>query len=541
MKRLFSTLCACLLAGLAAGSIRQSPAVYQINLSKAGRVRVTGNTRQQQEKDLPPGWAVNTWDEKAIAEAAVEVIEGESVLTLRNLSGAPSGQVFTSQPIALSGGHAYTLTFSYRTLSGAQGDWKINGAGISEQSGTLADTGGAWRKATAVVRLAFAGQLNLLFHNFGQGAPAALLLKDIAIHESGVVKLAPAPPLRPVSIGGVKVTVFPTVSGLETSPDFRVQVQGISAPVVRTAINNDHENWSWNPKTDLASLVNFDFEGPITVTVDATTDFTGVEILPRSAGVVPTIQGRRITFTLKKPARLELNLTGTSQPINSLHLFANELEVPPASLTAPNLIYFGPGRYDAGQVKIEKDNTTIYIAGGAVVRGWFRTEGRKNIRLLGHGIIDGSQNERGKRGDFLAFFHGCQDVQINGLTLLDNSGWHIVLAGCENVQIRNCKIIAARAISDGIDICNSQKVTVSECFIRNWDDGIALKGVEVMGYGPKPLKNVTISDSTFHCDNSWGQPFALGFETFAEEISGVAFKNCDVIFCQRLAKLHLAQ
>jgi len=50
------------------------------------------------------------------------------------------------------------------------------------------------------------------------------------------------------------------------------------------------------------------------------------------------------------------------------HLFANPPECDVPQPDAPNLLYFGPGIHEVSHVVVS-NNQTVYVAGGAVVRG----------------------------------------------------------------------------------------------------------------------------------------------------------------------------
>ncbi|MCX6892639.1 MAG: endo-polygalacturonase, partial [Verrucomicrobia bacterium] len=57
----------------------------------------------------------------------------------------------------------------------------------------------------------------------------------------------------------------------------------------------------------------------------------------------------------------------------------------------PGVKYFGPGWHQAGKVEVGS-NETVYLAGGAAVKGAIVAQG-SNIRILGRGILDGSDYE----------------------------------------------------------------------------------------------------------------------------------------------------
>ena len=120
---------------------------------------------------------------------------------------------------------------------------------------------------------------------------------------------------------------------------------------------------------------------------------------------------------------------------------------------------------------------TVYVAGGAVVRGIigpdepFRISSDSGLRTYismfvlrgngitfrGRGIIDGSRCTTHAR--HLLVVQGS-DIQIEGVILRDSSTWNMPIQQSDRVTVQNVKILGYRANSDGIDICNSRDVTI---------------------------------------------------------------------------------
>ena len=73
---------------------------------------------------------------------------------------------------------------------------------------------------------------------------------------------------------------------------------------------------------------------------------------------------------------------------NNLMIFANPLEVNPPSPTDPDVIYLGPGLYT--QNYIVPSGKTLYIAGGAVVKGGVIMNNATNAKVIGRGVLDRS-------------------------------------------------------------------------------------------------------------------------------------------------------
>ena len=184
------------------------------------------------------------------------------------------------------------------------------------------------------------------------------------------------------------------------------------------------------------------------------------------------------------------------------------------------------------------DNETVYIAGGAVVNGVIEAVDASNIKILGRGILDAGTIGRFDAKEMIALY-GCENVQIDGIILRDPHKWTITPLKCKNVEISDVKLIGLwRYNSDGIDIVNCQNVSIRNCFIRSYDDNIALKGLK-RAYAPKERKhekyntedmnsrNIEVSDCVLWGD--WGRAIEIGAETVADSIGYIVFKNCDII------------
>ena len=69
------------------------------------------------------------------------------------------------------------------------------------------------------------------------------------------------------------------------------------------------------------------------------------------------------------------------------------------------------------------------MAGGAVVYTAIEGQGVSGVRILGRGIIDTSQFERGQgRGSIHLL--GCSDIKIDGVILRDPDEWTLSAFGC---------------------------------------------------------------------------------------------------------------
>lgn len=341
------------------------------------------------------------------------------------------------------------------------------------------------------------------------------------------------------------VTVHPAPAEEEMSDRFTVQAQGLEVPVYALKVASGDPTRRWRAMDDKknsgdyfdpAAFASFDFRGTVTITVTAQQEIRSARILPSSFQLQPKIAGRRLTFTLTEPRNLTIEVNGDA--IGSLHLFANPPETNVPRPDDPNVIYFGPGIHEVSRLVV-KSHQTVYVAGGAVVRGVVKPEEKytissysglrsyaptvelngNHITVRGRGIIDGSLCPTHARN--LMLVRG-QDILIEGVILRDASTWNIPIRQSDRVTVRNVKILGRRANSDGIDICNSRDVTVDGCFLRTLDDLIVVKADK----GKGEVHRILAKDCVLW--NEVAHALSVGAE-LREAVDDVRFVNCDVI------------
>jgi hypothetical protein len=330
-----------------------------------------------------------------------------------------------------------------------------------------------------------------------------------------VVRIYPAPPEEPLS------------------KSFELSVEGESVPVYQARIvsltpqQRGKLRVTNNPTiTTQTAFASFDMNGSVQVSVACPEPIRTAKLLPSSSGITPIVAGGRVTFSIAKPEQLTLEINGDW--IHSLHLFANPFETDAPKSNDPNVIYFGPGIHEVERIQVGSGKT-VYIAGGAVIYGKataanfgkpiFSLNG-SNITLRGRGIIDGSRYP-GKAGNIL-IAQGT-NIHVEGVVLRDSSTWTFPVINSDGVTIRNIKIFGWRGNSDGIDICNSRHVEVSNSFFRTFDDLVVIKTNDKNG---GPSRDITVE----HCVlwNEFAHALSLGAE-LRTPVENVLFSDCDVI------------
>lgn len=349
----------------------------------------------------------------------------------------------------------------------------------------------------------------------------------------------------PACLWAGSVQTYPAPAGEEISKDFIVEVESKPVPVyvARVAPADPERRWkAMDDKTnsanyfERASLAYFDMEGSVRVTVTCPEAIQSAEVLPSSFKISPQIKGRSLSFTLTSPKLLTLEVNGDW--VRSLQLFANPPEKGAPKPGDRDVLYFGPGVHEVKHLVVT-NNQTVYVAGGAVVRGIIGPEepfqissysGLRtysptfvlrgtNISFRGRGILDGSRCTTHARN--LIQVQG-RDITLEGVILRDSSTWNIPIRKSENVAITNLKVLGYRANSDGIDICSSRKVTVEGCFLRTLDDLIVVKTDKGQGTaGQIVARDCVLWNEVAHA-------LSIGAE-LREDVDDVLFTNCDVI------------
>lgn len=343
--------------------------------------------------------------------------------------------------------------------------------------------------------------------------------------------------LNPCLGSASSVLSWPAPEGEKLSEDYTLRVDGRAVPVYSCRVSAVPLNQVWPgyqrplDQTELAGFAYWGMSKPVTVEVISNRPFQSVAVRPSSLGIRPSVKGRRISFQISKTGQVTVELDG---PHRALHLFADPPESGVPKAGDPNVLYFGPGIHRPGKITL-RTGQTVYVAGGAVVYTAIAGRGLSRVRILGRGIMDTSEFARGQGGGSIRLTD-CSDVKIDGVILRDPDEWCITTSACRNVLISGVKLIGLwRYNADGIDICNSQDVTIRDSFVRSFDDSIVLKGLKQRreSFDERPVRNIRASHLVLWCD--WGRALEIGAETCAPEITDTVFRDIDIIRTTHIA------
>lgn len=304
-------------------------------------------------------------------------------------------------------------------------------------------------------------------------------------------------------------------------------------------------------------------------------------ISPRRAGVRAASELNTLTFILGQARKLVIQVNEYER----LFLFADAAEsVPPApgdegvvdaadfvrdntggTLETENIraaveavgeggtLYFGRGVYLTGAVTLKSD-MTLYLAGGAVLKGssdpadfpaeeasghwanraFLNIPDCRNVRVAGFGTLDanGTVIRALQHGPHLLVIRDSENVVVEDVFVRDPAAWNTHAINCDNVTLRNIKMLNNRDVlnTDGFDISSSRNVTVENCFAYTSDDAVVIKS-----YGDSEARDITVRGNVLLPRKS---ALKVGTETEAD-ITNVTFIDNDVVECDRGMSLYV--
>ena len=266
------------------------------------------------------------------------------------------------------------------------------------------------------------------------------------------------------------------------------------------------------------------------------------DILPTSS----TLTSSTLSSAILSSASQTSSTTGNLLP-NQVIEFSKKLNqfIEEISSTGGGQILFPSGVYEAGTIEL-KSNITLFLEKGAIlrassvmehfppigyvhnemgdVRSFIFSRGCENFSILGEGVIDLNGEhwydpsrpvipkdslvpftqkqisectwDYNERINQPMFFLDSHHFSIKDITILDAPCWTISLAASSNVMIHNITIKNHPNIpnNDGVHICASSKVTISNCTMECADDCVAISSIIDWDI---PSEDIIISDCQF--------------------------------------------
>lgn len=283
-----------------------------------------------------------------------------------------------------------------------------------------------------------------------------------------------------------------------------------------------------NTNHDKPQLVSFGTDGLVRVEV------TPLKVTPNSVVVRPLaknyphkIEGGKIILYLNEGDHATIEINGDEDI--PLFLFANPLETNKPSPTDSGVHYYAAGKIYDLQPKVQiASGETLYIEGGAIVKGAFDVKGTDNITIAGYGILDDFYVKAENQSLWSFKVWECNNVKVDGLTVCNMYGWSCAFLEVNDLDINNFKVIApyneyndVGVDNGGIDLLGCQRAKCINSFAYAHDDGILVKARK-WNYGA-PVK-----DNLFENCIAWtvggGNSFEIGYELH-DGVEDVTFRN----------------
>lgn len=327
-----------------------------------------------------------------------------------------------------------------------------------------------------------------------------------------------------------KLTLYDAPKTVTASKDAALSVEGQPVFVYDAVVNNTHA-FSKEPTLSSTPMAYFDFEGEVTVDILMTAlpdPVLSAEVSPVSAGVKAEVKEGHVMFTLSKPGQYTVQFNGSAN--KAMHIFANPLETEIPDKNDPNVIFIEPGDWEIENLVL-KDNQTLYLSGGAILRSSVVADNARNVTIRGRGMIDGSQHEswvsQGEYARVPIDFRNSQNIKVEGIIIHNSNAWCFNSFQSDSAEISNVKIISARPNGDGFTFQSCLNFNVRDCFVRSWDDSLVVKN-----YGTNS-DNITFDSVQIWTDLA--QSCEIGYETNKGKrnnstITNITFKNITVLY-----------
>ena len=317
------------------------------------------------------------------------------------------------------------------------------------------------------------------------------------------------------------VKTYAAAAGAELNHDFAVRVRAAGDSlwhdVPTYAVKVDHVD-AGRHRVELSSVAQFDFSGQVEIEVESLTKSIGrVAVRPLSYAIEPEVTAGSLRFRLDRPRYLSIEVDGDKY--RNLQLFANAMQpqLSKKELKSKNTIYFGPGVHQIeGDSLLVRSGQTVFIDGGAVVKGWLAIDDASDVRVLGHGIVDPGRHEG-------IMVRRSRRVLIDGpLTT------QIPVGGSDSVTVRNAKVVSSYGWGDGMNVFASSNVSYDHVFCRTSDDCSTIYCTR-KGYRGS-CRNIRVHDAVYWADVA--HPIMIGLHGDIEKnetIEDVLYDDIDIL------------
>lgn len=284
------------------------------------------------------------------------------------------------------------------------------------------------------------------------------------------------------------VVADPNNPSSPTSTEVSVSASGINIPVKFENLDRYNNSTGVTSVVGALNVAKLSVDaGPTPISVVSSTPITSYKIRPEARGIVGSVSGNTLTFSVPGPVNLMIEINDKKP----LVLLATPQETETYTANSGSVRYFGPGIHNVGLLNAASGDV-IYLAPGALLKGAINIIGVSNVKLIGRGLVDGKNHTQGTYNQPAIYVKDAKDVTISGVGVRNARGWQMLVYRSENVDISYVNPIGFYNNNDGIDLDNVAGVVVRNNMIIAGDDALGWHG---MGSFNDPIG--TIPDKPF--------------------------------------------
>ncbi|MHB1483751.1 MAG: glycosyl hydrolase family 28 protein [Saccharofermentanales bacterium] len=349
-------------------------------------------------------------------------------------------------------------------------------------------------------------------------------------------------------------------TGIIISPYFQVKANNTAIPAYATPVfvyqTGSGFLHSYSMIDVSTSLSTYSFNLELTTSGFALADAI---VLPSTLKVIPKVISNKVTAKITGPGIYTFLFNSGSQDY-AYTLFVRKYvdenaEINKYKSENYDVMVYEAGVHNVNYINIQYNNTVIYLRRGALLIAnhvydinkksdettrfdpgasgetgiglprypFINCVDKTDVIITGRGTIDFSKLDWHERNGISII--NSSNIEVNGITLINCPNWSLYTYKSTDVRMHDICILGYKTNSDGIEVCNSQDVSVYNCYARNGDD---LFGVKTLGGDSFAIcKNVTFTNCIAWAGKA--RAFGITSEVY-RDISDILFKDCAVIY-----------
>lgn len=261
----------------------------------------------------------------------------------------------------------------------------------------------------------------------------------------------------------------------------------------------------------------------VTIVIRHHNNIQKYRIRPLSKDIQGVINGCELNFKVDKPQMLLIEINDSNPLL--ICILPREDKIP--KLGDKKILYYGPGIHEVGIIR-PKSGETIYLAAGALVKGYIYAENVKDVQVKGRGILDarGYTNKPNKICGIE--FKNSRNIKLEGIGLRTGEWWQTLFLLCNHVEVSWMNLLSFGLNNDGVDIDGVTDFYVHNCFIGCGDDGFGWHAVDAASNGEPPTINCLAENCVIY--NTYaGNGLRVGASMETQLFKNITFRNIDVL------------